>query len=532
MARLSKPIKPTPPKPRSQARTAQIRSLLRIGLQHRSRGQLDEALKAFDAILRLELENTDALFVKCQVFFEQQNYSRALHLLQRCLRSKSENPQLLYIVGYHYYQLKRFDKAVKLLTRAIDQNPAFVISRLLLGKIYAEHGQIERGRQIIEGVNTQISTRTSEQLTYANVLSELRLYDQALDVLKKLVNKDDVASDVLQDIVLRFPESYWDDHFDSALTRQLSRSNKSRDDEVRLHFAAGRVAEARGLYDEAFIHFNKGNELSDQSFDLETLRQTTTRLKQAFYERFDFRVYEPYLKQVTPLFIVGMPRSGKTSLENQLGRHPDVAAGKELDLRMYIDDDMIVRLQGRLPSNFEKNIDNFSIQKRKTYAHAYLDEVLPSLLRDGLPRVVTNTLPLNFQNAGFIKLVFPNAKFIHITRHPADTCWFCFSKNFKNEYTFTNSLDVLGKYYSIYAELCEHWASILPDDWLEISYERLIAEPEATRKRVFEFVGVEFDGAANAIKGANNDLTDKYIGHWKHYETQLQPLLAELNDRI
>ncbi len=232
--------------------------------------------------------------------------------------------------------------------------------------------------------------------------------------------------------------------------------------------------------------------------------------------------------QTIPVFIVGMPRSGKTTLETELSRADSVADAKERDMPMYIDDEIFVRVDSRLPENFADRIANFPVKLAMQYAQTYLDQVLSSLMLPQLPTYVINTMPLNFLNAGVLKILFPNAKFINMKRDPLDTCWFCYSKNFKNEYYFTNQLHVLGKYYRQYEKLTDHWKTVLPDCWLDVSYEELVSAPAATIGKVSGFIGIngETSGLSNARTG--EEITDKYVGYWKNYEAHLKPLIDKL----
>jgi len=529
MARLLKSLKTKKSKPRTVDKTSKIRSLLRDGLAYKSKGEYERAVRCFDQVFRIEPENPDALYAKCALYSETKQYSKTLHLLERCRRSKSTNAQLNYIIGYHYHQLKRFDKAVVSLEAALKVNPNFSSASLLLAKVYFTVGQPEKARLLVETVPELRPTNVSEALAHANLATDLSMFDRAANMLGRLLEIRQHAVDVVQEHS-RLPGQYRERNVAPIISRLLGAKDTSTTDKINLHFLAGRIADSEGRLDEAFGEFKTANDLSSEKFNLKAMDETVAFIAQTFTADFDFRPYRVLSSDIVPVFIVGMPRAGKTSLEQELCRHPDIADSKERDLRMYIDDDIFIRVDSVTSPILKSRVQNLSTQRRKEYAKTYMDQVLPSLLLSGRPKYILNTLPLNYQNAGILKLLFPNAKFIHMKRDPADTCWFCYSKEFTNEYFFTNKLDVLGKYYRKYQKMTQHWKNVLPEHWLDVEYEDLVTDPKAIVSRVLDFLGALDDNWDALSPAIGQGLSTEYIGYWKNYEKHLQPLLKSLNE--
>ena len=529
MARLLKPLKTRKSKPRTDDKTSRIRSLLRDGLAYKSRGEYERAVRCYDQVFRIEPENPDALYAKCELYLETKQYSKALHLLERCRRSKPTNAQLNYIIGYNYYQLKRFDKAVVSLEAALEVNPNFSSASLLLAKVYFTVGQPEKARLLVETVPKLRPTNVSEALAHANLATDLAMFDRAAKMLRGQLETRQHAVGVIQELS-RLPEQYPERNVAPLISRLLGANDTSTADKINLHFVAGQIADSEGRLDEAFGEFKTANDLSSEQFDLNAMDETVAFVAQTFTADFDYRPYRMHSSDIVPVFIVGMPRAGKTSLEQELCRHPDIADSKERELRMYIDDDIFVRVDSVTSTTMKSTVQNLSSQRRKEYAKTYMDQVLSSLLLSKRPKYILNTLPLNYQNAGMLKLLFPNAKFIHMKRDPVDTCWFCYSKEFKNEYFFTNKLDVLGKYYRKYQKMTQHWKNVLPEHWLDVEYEDLVTDPKTTVSRVLDFLGALDDNWDALSPAVGQGLTTGYIGYWKNYEKHLQPLLKSLNE--
>lgn len=527
MTRLLKTSKIKSPKARTSSKTNRIRLLLRDGLIHKSKGNHERAIRCLDQVLRIEPENADALYVKCNVFFETKQYSKALHVLDRCRRSKPANPQLNYIVGYHYHQLKRYDKAVESLTVALRVNPDFMPARMLLVNIYIAIGQRRTARLIFDEIKESQISETKEALSLASLCIDLKLFDRALKQLEKHLEEAEFFTDICG-LLLRIPGKYPKSIAFARIPLHLADNKIPAIDQSRLHFAAGRIAESDGRFDEAFDHFKTANDLSVGKFDLDQMAEMVSFMTDAFSPDFDFRPYGPYMKDIVPVFIVGMPRTGKTTLEQELLRHPDVAASDERDLRMYIDDDIFVRLECETPKSLKTRVGEFPTQLRKHYAKTYLDQVLSSLYLQEKPRLLLNTMPMNYQNAGVLRMIFPNAMFINLKRDPVDTCWFCFSKNFLNEYYFADKLDVLGKYYGNYQRLARHWKNVMPTQWLDINYEQLVADPQETVARVLEFLRARDVSLESSSAVVGEGVSTEYIGYWRNYEKHLKPLVYSL----
>lgn len=518
-------------RPRTAEKTKKIRALLRDGLVFQTRGDVDSALKCFDQVFRIEAENTDALFAKCQLFMKQKEYGKSLHLLERCRRSKSDNAQLNYIIAFYYDQLKYYDRALVALGKTLQVRPDFTLAKLLLVKIYIVLDRTEMAKSLLGDISLGVLDRKTQALIYGKLCADLERYDQALKVFRTFLNDPEELGEACQQIT-RLPVQYWPDDVATTIASGLARSSLGRDEQVRLEFTSARVAEQQQRYDEAFEAYAKANELAKGAFDLDGMQSAIAELRQIFVGSDTFSRSASYVSDIVPVFVVGLPRAGKSSLEDELARYPGIASAKERDLRMYIDDELFVRVEGQLPEKYRDRLAALSKSTMRLYAENYIENVTSSLMLEERPKFIINTIPLNFFNAGVIKMIMPNAKFINMKRDPLDTCWFCYAKNFLNEYYFTNDLEILGAYYNLYDELADHWATVLGDAWLNVRYEELVRDPLHAIKDVLQFLGYQ-DNLRPEIDGQVGDgLSEDYIGYWRHYERHIQPLIDELRKGV
>ena len=237
-----------------------------------------------------------------------------------------------------------------------------------------------------------------------------------------------------------------------------------------------------------------------------------------------------------PIFVLGMPRSGSTLVEQILASHPQIhAAGEMTNL------DRVVRslrdTVGR-PIRFPQCAGGFDTESLRRIGQAYLASLPP--LPEGKTRI-TDKLPSNFIYVGLIRMILPNARIIHTVRDPVDTCVSCFSRLFGAGHAYCYDLAELGRYYRAYHELMAHWRAVLPaGSMLDVAYEDVVGDLETQARRLIDYCGLPWDDrclsfhtTSRTVSTASNlqvrrPLYRSSVQRWRRYEAHLQPLLTEL----
>ena len=310
----------------------------------------------------------------------------------------------------------------------------------------------------------------------------------------------------------------------------------SGEDAVCLHFALGKSHDDIGDHAKAFPYFLDGNRLKRATFDYdpdETARRIDSimhNLDMATMDRLRGGGDPSHL----PIFILGMPRSGTTLVEQIISSYPGVhGAGELVDLAAILRHDIAGAV-------FPDNLHSLD-QARLT---AWGAEYVAGLQRRAPDaRRITDKMPANFLAVGLIHLMLPNAKIIHVNRNPVDTCLSCFTQLFKDGQEFTYDLAELGRYYVDYARLMEHWRKVLPDGaFLDVRYEDIVADQEAQSRRLIEYCGLEWDDACldfhqskRAVRTASmarvrQPIYKSSVERWRPYEKFLGPLFDALGD--
>jgi predicted Zn-dependent protease len=334
-------------------------------------------------------------------------------------------------------------------------------------------------------------------------------------------------------------------HFSDAdvsdIQRLLAVDKRDRSNEAQLNFALGKAFEQRELYSQAFAHYSQGNALRrlDAPFDIEGFERRSARIRGFFDTAFFATRAGRGDPCPAPIFIVGLPRSGSTLLEQILASHSRVDGTMELPNILNLVsqfDDMAPTRDG-----YPESVGTAPANQLAALGSRYLAETAP--LRRGRERF-TDKLPNNFSHIGLIHAILPHATVIDARRHPLDACFSTFKQYFAEGQTFSRHLEHLGRYYRCYLSLMDHWDAVLPGKVLHVQYEELVGDPEANIRRLLEHCGLDFEPAClnfhatqRSVRTASAEqvrqpLYTSAVGYWKHFAKELEPLRASLGDCI
>ena len=307
---------------------------------------------------------------------------------------------------------------------------------------------------------------------------------------------------------------------------------------MHLAFGLGKLFEDLRQYEKAFGHFLTGNAIKHGTYEfaIEDVEKYFERLKQLFTKDLFGKNKSAGSSDGKPIFVVGMPRTGTTLVEQVLASHPNVFGAGELD-----------DLNRIVTSHFGaiddvKFIENINQANTGEFSRAGDDYIGMIRERAETADFITDKMPDNFRLIGMIKLLMPNAKIIHCRRDPRDTCLSIFKTLFtiKGHY-YAYDLGLLGQYYNLYRDLMTHWHSVLPGFIYDIHYEDVVADQEPQSRALLAYCGLEWDDACLEFHKTNRPVQTAsaaqtrrpmykdFIQSWKRFEKWLAPLLDELN---
>ncbi len=346
-----------------------------------------------------------------------------------------------------------------------------------------------------------------------------------------------------------FAEAWWsladlktyvfDDAELAAMQRALSKGKGPRKDMAQLHFALGRALEQRRQFAEAFAHYARGNALRrlDAPFDIARFESRCARIRAFFDRRFFAERSGSGDPSRAPIFIVGLPRSGSTLIEQILASHSQVEGTMELPNILIITRELDALARDR--NGYPETLRDVPRAQLAALGGRYLAQTAP--LRHGREHF-TDKLPNNFSHIGLIQAVLPQATIVDARRHPMDACFGTFKQHFAIGQTFSYDLEDLGRYYRCYLALMDHWDEVLPGKVLHFQYEQLVRDPEANIRRLLEHCGLAFEpGCLNfhetrrSVRTASAEqvrqpLYTSGVGYWRNFMRELEPLRRALGD--
>ena len=303
-------------------------------------------------------------------------------------------------------------------------------------------------------------------------------YDKAKYYLNKIIKLEPnfTKADRALSIITDYSEN--DTHLKDMESR-LNRIKLEKIEKIDLHFALGKAFEDLKEYDKAYLNFEKANSYRREIIDynIEDDARLFRNLKNFFSEKKTFKVDK---NKRNLIFILGMPRSGTSLVEQIMSSHPEVYGGGEL---VYLSD--LIRTKVFKNDKIVINDKIFNdIQS------SYMSEIN---LLNKIKSNFTDKSPLNFRWIGLINGIFPNSKIIHCERDPLENCWSIFKNNFEAGLSFAFKIEELGKYYKMYKDLMQFWNQIYPNKIYNIKYENLINKNSDEVKSLLKFCNLKWD---------------------------------------
>jgi tetratricopeptide (TPR) repeat protein len=451
---------------------------------------------------------------------------RALALAPQNLAVMIDRAELLRVLG------RAEDGLADALT-AVELEPYNPNAQNVLGLICQALGRDEQALAAFDRAAAMAPRPARVHANKAIVLLELGRRPEALASLDlALAAEPDLASAwyVRSDLKAFGP----DDPDIAAMEAILGRGAAPTHDRILMRFALGKAYLDAGDGPRAFAHLGEGGRLKRAGIahDPQAAADEMARLAEIFTPALFERFAGPGAPSAAPIFIVGMPRSGGTLIEQVLASHPKVQAGGE---PRHVDD-LVADLGGAYP----EAVATFGRDQFAALGRAYLDRALGA---SGAGRVTDKAANL-YLRVGLIHLMLPNARIIHCRRDPVDTCLSCYSKLFTAGQAFTYDLAELGDYYRRYAGLMDHWrAALSPETFIEVEYEAVVDDLEGQARRLIAHCGLDWDPnclrfheTERAVRTASlnqvrQPIYRSSVGRWKRFRDELTPLRTALGDR-
>ncbi len=459
----------------------------------------------------------------------------ALRLFSRALDLDREHVDALGNIAAAFAQLKQFDRAQPYLERLVGLQPFSGLAHARAANNSLAIGDADAGLRFARNAVRCAPQLREARLSLASALETTGRFRQAkfqyLTVLRARPRQPVALAKLLS---LR--KSAVDERHARAAEALLDEASTRTSDRAQLHLALARYHDNRGRYDTAFGHVARGNAIDweRRGFDSDLHARATENILRTFTPDFVRRLSEHAVRSAKPIFIVGMPRSGTTLVEQILASHSRVEAGGELSTIAGLAVEI-----GRCGEPYPAGAKRLDAASVAALGRRYLDR-LEAVSRDAAH--VTDKMPFNFMHLGLIAALFPQARIIHCRRDPLDTCISCFFTSFNEGLSFASDLRALGTYYVAYRRMMDQWRTVLPTaSLLEVNYERLVSHSEEVVRGMLGHCGLpwepaclEFHRTERGIRTPSRwqvrqPIYPHSVGRWRNYEKHLQPLRKALS---
>ena len=506
-----------------------------LGITLRELGQIEAALKSYEKALAIKHEYPEAHNNLGSVLLDLGSLDSATDHLEWALAFKPNFPEAHNNLGVVERKLEKLDKAIKSFKKAIDIQPNYVQAHSNLGNILQDIGQLDAAMNCYKNALAINPNHTQCYLDIGLIHKERGQIDNAIEFFEKAlaINPDHaVTYDNLSDI-----KKYTISKKQITKMQSLLSSNRlSPSDRRHLCFALAKVNENLDNQDELFKYLHEANRLRkhELNYSLGHSKTLFSTVKEIFSKPYPDieKSLSSQSSTFKPIFIVGMPRSGSTLVEQITSSHHAVhGAGELTNLPTII---------GPIATDhLNEGINNLPQKSFLSIRQQYLD-VLSNL--NVSESVITNKLPLNFLYIGFILTSFPEAKIIHMKRDARAICWSIYKSNFRNTGNgYSYNFDDLAGFYGLYTDLMDFWHQLFPDRIYDMCYEDLTTNQEEETRKLLKYCELEWDDNClnfhknkRAVKTASAlQVREKmYQGSseaWKKYEVHLKPLIKSLS---
>jgi tetratricopeptide (TPR) repeat protein len=529
-----------------------------------------------DLEAQLDAATRDGDMVRAAQALHDNRLDVAEALLRARLKVRPHEVAAIRMLAEVAGRLGRYADAETLLRRALVLAPGFDAARHNLAVVLHRQSKIEEALTEIDALMQRDPHAPGYRILRAAILVRLGNYAEAIDVYDEVLvahpaqaktwmsyghalktvgrQADSIAA--YRNALAQTPslgEAWWSlanlktVHFDDrdiAAMRAALASDLDDEDRFHLDFALGKALEDRADYAASFAHYAAGNALRREGLDYDAA--DTSAAVDAACALFTQRFFAGRAGQGCPerdaIFVVGLPRSGSTLIEQILSSHSMVEGTMELPDVNALARRLGMRARGDTGERFAARLGDLDAGELAALGREYLDRT--RIQRKTAKPLFIDKMPNNFMHIGLIHLMLPNARIIDARRHPLGCCFSGFKQHFARGQAFTYDLGDIGAYWRDYARLMAHFDAVLPGRVHRVDYEAMVADPDTQIAALLAYCGLDFEPACRnfhesdrAVRTASSEqvrqpLYASAVDHWQHYDNWLGPLRESLGKAL
>ena len=515
-----------------------------------SGGKLDAAIQKLDLQLsqiappaqedylreRLHGAPTDiaAMAKLTRLFMDQRRYRHAERLALRAVEIAPHYLPARHMLAVMLFRRSRVQEALHHAEHLVAHEPRNIDYRMLLAETLALVSEFGRAIKLYEALVRDAPKQAPVWQRYGYALRSAGRREEAVQAFRKCLSLTPSSGEAYWNLANLKTEPFTAQEID-AMEKLAVQHSLPAEDKVNIHYALGRALEQASRFEQSFTHYATGANLRRAAlhYNADDITNFTDRAIDVFTPDFFARAEQAGNPDPAPIFILGMPRAGSTLLEQILASHSAVEGTAELPEIIAIARDLGAGDGAKYPAS----LTGLHPEQFAALGTRYLDATRP-YRKTGKPFFI-DKMPGNWQHAGLIRAILPNAKIIDSRRHPMATCFGAFKQLFMRlDYTY--DLKELGRYYKDYARLMTSLAQSQPDAIHEIHYENLVNNLEPEIRNLLNFCNLPFEPAClrfwettrpihtMSSEQVRSPLFRQGLNQWRHYEPWLAPLKEAL----
>ena len=502
-------------------------------------GRIAEAERRLRAHLTTRPNDAEALRLMAEVLSRLDRHADAETLLVHAIALDPAHDGARFILANTLFRQQKAAEALPHIERLLAIDASAPAYRNLLAACLSLVGDFDRVIEVYDGLLAELPKQPKIWVNPGHALRSVGRRQDAVDAYRRAIALAPGLGDAYWSLAnLKVATLSGED--EAAMDGQLKRADLDPDDRLHLHYALGKTLEDRGEYAGAFEHYAAGAALRRRVLAYDPNEQTAqgrrsmTLFTPAFFgARADAGSLAP-----DPIFIVGLPRSGSTLIEQILASHSAVEGTMELsDIGI-----LAARVGERAGGRYPDGVADLDAAALTGLGELYLERTRIQR-KLGLPFFI-DKMPNNFQHVGLIHLILPKARIIDARRHPLGACFSAFKQHFAQGQAFSYDLADLGRYYRDYVELMAHFDVALPGRVHRVIYEDLVEDTEGEVRRLLDYCGLPFEDAClrfyendRAVRTVSSEQVRRPIfrdglEQWRHFEAWLGPLETALGPTL
>jgi predicted Zn-dependent protease len=504
-------------------------------------------LGAAEALLRRQLaqnsQDPQALRMLADIAAEREDYVESERLYALSLELAPGYSRARFDLARTLHLQQKAQPMLPLLERLLRLEPTSLPYRSLQASAFGLLGQNERSREILESLIAEFPSNEALRIHYGNALRTGGFATEAIAAYRKGAELRPSYGEAwfclsnLKTFRFEAPEM-------RTMLEQAERPDLSDEDRLQLDFALGKALEDAGEYGPSFEHYARGNALRRRAvlYDANVNTRFVQSLQKMYSAEFFAARDGSGCQAADPIFIVGLPRSGSTLLEQILASHSQVEGTRELpDIQGFALELGLRESRSESPQ-FARFVEGLTRDELKALGQRYLDQTRPS--RVGSTPYFIDKLPSNFLHVGLIQLILPNARIIDARRSALACCFSNFKQHFQAGVWFSYNLDDIGRFYRSYVQLMAHYDRVLPGRVHRVHYERLVSDLPGEVRKLLQYCGLPFEEQClrfhetqRVVQTASSEqvrrpLFAEGVDQWRNFEPWLDELKRALGDII